>query len=213
MSKPLKLPPLNPKTLDNLDIEQRYKEFAPVYNSKIEEWGYQGYQIGAELLNKYVSQESSILDVGCGTGLVGKSLEGMGFNKVIGVDISEDMLKECGKTNAYTDLYKEDFSQPPTRFENNHFQAAICIGVLSLISELKVVPMLLEFIRVVGPMGYLIFTQNEALIKEFKYIAILKDLEDRGLVKPVLITEPQNWLPSRKGYENQRAVYFVYQVQ
>ena len=48
-----------------------------------------------------------ILDLGCGTGLVGQAFKSV-ENKFTGVDISQKMLDMAALKNAYTDLIKDD---------------------------------------------------------------------------------------------------------
>jgi predicted TPR repeat methyltransferase len=41
------------------------------------------------------------LDLGCGTGLVGKALWEAGFRNITGVDISESMMERARQSNYY----------------------------------------------------------------------------------------------------------------
>lgn len=45
-----------------------------------------------------------ILDVGAGTGLVGVALAGLGFKKIIGIDISPSMLNKAAAKDVYSSL-------------------------------------------------------------------------------------------------------------
>jgi len=40
-------------------------------------------------------EQTSILDLGCGTGLIGKYLFEMGFTEIHGIDASSGMLREA----------------------------------------------------------------------------------------------------------------------
>lgn len=48
-----------------------------------------------------VEQEARILDVGCGTGLLGKAMTKAGFAPMDGVDMSEEMLRQAEKKGVY----------------------------------------------------------------------------------------------------------------
>jgi len=50
--------------------------------------------------------EALVLDLGCGTGLVGQALIDNKFEKITGVDCSEGMLQEAEKKDVYTVLNK-----------------------------------------------------------------------------------------------------------
>ena len=92
------------------DIVRLYGEWADTYDSDIvENEGYVVYLRVAEIL---VQQQSLIngpvLDVACGTGVVGVSLKQGGIEVIDGIDISPQMLAEAGikKTNGGLPVYR-----------------------------------------------------------------------------------------------------------
>ena len=48
-------------------------------------------------------KDSKILDVGCGTGLMGKMLSTDGYNQIVGVDASEKFVEASVATGFYTE--------------------------------------------------------------------------------------------------------------
>jgi predicted TPR repeat methyltransferase len=46
-------------------------------------------------------EETNVLDIGCGTGVLGKRLTVLGFKHIDGLDASEGMLKLSKETGAY----------------------------------------------------------------------------------------------------------------
>ncbi len=52
-------------------------------------------------------KNSRVLDLGCGTGLLGKTIVDQ-FPDLVGVDISSNMIEETRKKDIYTDLYVDD---------------------------------------------------------------------------------------------------------
>jgi len=56
--------------------------------------------------------DSPLLDVGCGTGIVGVSLRSRGFSTVDGIDISPEMLHQAATKNTYRTLTEVDVTQP-----------------------------------------------------------------------------------------------------
>jgi len=53
-----------------------------------------------------------ILDVGCGTGLVGERLAYLGYTKMDGLDFSQEMLEAARTKNVYVALINADLTQP-----------------------------------------------------------------------------------------------------
>ncbi len=88
------------------DIVRLYGEWADTYDSDfVESEGYVVYLRVAELLVRQRSLiNGAVLDVGCGTGIVGVSLREGGIEVVDGIDISPQMLAEAGKKKT-----KDDF--------------------------------------------------------------------------------------------------------
>ena len=57
-----------------------------------------------EDFSKYVSKEDIILDVGCGYGRTLNQLYEEGYNNLIGIDFSENMIERGKKQYPYLDL-------------------------------------------------------------------------------------------------------------
>ena len=76
-----------------------------------------GYIYPEELAQRFFAcadpEDDPILDIGCGTGLVGLAFAGRG-KTVDGIDISTGMLAEAGRTGAYRDLIEADLTDPST---------------------------------------------------------------------------------------------------
>jgi len=89
------------------DSVRLYGEWADTYDSEfVESEGYVVYLRVAELLVRQRSLiNGAVLDVGCGTGIVGVSLREGGIEVIDGIDISPQMLAEAGKKKT-----KDDFS-------------------------------------------------------------------------------------------------------
>jgi ubiquinone/menaquinone biosynthesis C-methylase UbiE len=73
-------------------------------------------------------KNSNILELGCGTGRLLKLLKSNGFNKLYGIDISENMIKICRKslTNSIT-LLQHDF-RTRLPFESDFFDTVLFVG-------------------------------------------------------------------------------------
>lgn len=195
--------------VQKLDVIERYEKFAPVYNQSVTDWGYHCYQTAAELLHQQVAPEQPVLDAGCGTGLVGEALAGLGYQNISGIDISDDMLKQAKETGYYRTLQQQDLSQTPYALTEASFAGITCVGVFSLIADPTLV--LQEYCRLLQPGGWLVFTQQEPLYKKNGYAAILSKFEQTGALRCEQISEPVVYLPRREGYADRKVIYCVYQ--
>ncbi len=96
-------------------IEELFDVFASDFDSVLSELNYDSPNIIAQYLkecfNNKKNQNLSILDMGCGSGLCGKQLKKI-FKKsrLIGVDISSQMLMKAEEKNVYDELVKSDIT-------------------------------------------------------------------------------------------------------
>ena len=57
-------------------------------------------RLGMELLEKYITPQDTVLDVGCGSGILAITAALLGANKIIGCDIDEVAVKVAGENAA-----------------------------------------------------------------------------------------------------------------
>lgn len=65
----------------------------------------------AELYAARAEPGAAVLDVGAGTGLVGRALRALGVETVDGLDISPEMLVEAGRRGGYRRLIEADLTR------------------------------------------------------------------------------------------------------
>ena len=108
-----------------------YDEWADAYESDlIDEFGYTAHTIAADaLLERLTDQHASIVDYGCGTGLVGEHLHAAGCGAVDGVDYSPGMLDVCREKGSYRALIEADLTQA-LDIPDGAYDAMICVGVM-----------------------------------------------------------------------------------
>ncbi len=87
--------------------EQRalYDDWAKSYDDEVAENGYATPGRTAALLAGVLTpHDAPILDFGCGTGLSGAAMAGVGFAVIDGVDVSDGMLATARARGVYRDL-------------------------------------------------------------------------------------------------------------
>jgi predicted TPR repeat methyltransferase len=169
-----------------------YEDWAPSYERNLQQdYGYIAPRIAADAFAAYCTDtDTAVLDLGCGTGLVGVELSARGFNRFDGLDISPRMLDEARAKEIYGDLMIGDMTQP-IDLGGRKYGAAIgvgCFGGGHLGPEH--LPGLIGCVR---PGGLLVFYINGIPYEEDNYSAHFKSLEADGLWR-VLLTEESNYM-------------------
>ena len=112
------------------DAHETYQAWAPTYeNDLIDGYGYLAHVIGSDALSQACpDRTSTIIDMGCGTGLVGEALATRGFVHIDGADASNQMLAEAEKKQVYENLIGGDLTDEHT-LPQHHYDCAIAVGV------------------------------------------------------------------------------------
>lgn len=140
------------------DQERRsaYAAWANDYESDLARFGYLLPGVAAALAARHVAAgDGTILDAGCGTGLVGQFLSLIGFGSIVGIDLSEDMLAEARKKGIYEDLRTMRLGDP-LDFADDAFAAITCVGTLT--PGHAGPDAFEELLRVVRPGGRIVFS-------------------------------------------------------
>jgi len=107
-----------------------YDDWATDYDQNtVLDTGYCAPEIVASLIEKHVSnKDQAIVDLGCGTGLLGKILKPKGYTQLEGWDLSPGMLAEAAKLGAYTSLNEIDLTTD-LPFQAGSCQVMASVGV------------------------------------------------------------------------------------
>jgi predicted TPR repeat methyltransferase len=197
---------LNEGTSDPREVAERYDEWAHSYDDDLTAWSYRAPRVVAETVLTRHPAASSALDVGCGTGLVGRALRGGGFTgEILGLDISAASLERARESGAYSSLEVADLQQP-LDLEDDSVDAVVCVGVMTYLPDVENVWR--EFARVARPGGLVVVTQREDLWPARQCQAVVERLQNDGVWTPLDITGPAPYLP--EGYGGTPAVGCYY---
>lgn len=189
------------------DVAEYYDNWATDYNETLADWRYQAPGQVASMLQEKLSPQSSILDVGCGTGLCGKALQRAGFATVDGIDVSSRSLAIARLAGAYSALNAMDLQRLPLPIPDNHYDGLACVGVLTYLTDS--VGILREFNRVVRSGGVVALTQRSDLFVEREFKNLLEGLLNEGGITQLQISEPCPYLPDNKEFADQILVHYI----
>ncbi len=198
---------LHQGTSDAGEVADRYDQWAKGYDDDLASWSYQAPTVVAETVVSRHPEAGSVLDVGCGTGLVGRALRARGFTgRILGLDISQESLEIAQQCGAYDSVEQADLQQR-LPLADDSVDAVVCVGVMTYLPEVEAVWR--EFARVARPGGLVVATQREDLWETRECQAVIDRLQNESVWTPLEITGPAPYLP--EGYGGTPAVpcYYV----
>src|ERR1700730_10225498 len=87
-----------------------------------------------DVLKKNNPQDAWVLDVGCGNGVISRSLGAEGFN-VYGIDISEKTIEKARSLNLYPNVKFDVISAEQLVARGERYDAVICSEVLEHLED------------------------------------------------------------------------------
>ncbi|MFT5509377.1 MAG: putative TPR repeat methyltransferase [Hyphomicrobiaceae bacterium] len=176
------------------DSHDVYEDWAPTYEQNLQQdYGYIAPELAADVLSRYCPDKNiRILDLGCGTGLVGVELFKRGFNRFDGLDVSQGMLDVARSKQIYGDLIVADMTQL-IDLSGRSYDAAIAVGCFG---GGHLGPQhLAGIIKCVTAGGILLFYINGIPYDEDDYPKHFASLEAAGVCH-VLAQEHSNYMQS-----------------
>ena len=196
------------KTYEGLDLKdaKNDKRLTEVYRDWAKKYDYDNdHVLGTVSQPKSVNllttrlkdKNAEIIDVGCGTGLVGENLKAKDFIYFDGIDISEDML-EIAKSRGYRNLLLGSLNNRLPVLDNA-YDTAMCVGVFThghVSSE-----GFNELCRIVKPGGYVCFTINEGVFEKYGFKKMIEEFQsDKTWEVISLYKDDYMTLENVKGY-------------
>ena len=147
-------------------LKQVYREWASAYDyDNDHKLGTVSQPKSVKLLLSQVKDKAvKIIDIGCGTGLVGKHLKAQGFYNFDGLDISDEML-QIARQRGYQKLYSGSLNKK-LPIADNSYDCVMCIEDIrpSMPGRTK-------------PGGFLCFTINEGVFRKYEFEETIKEFE------------------------------------
>ena len=172
------------KNYENLDLKDAKNDnrLTEVYRDWAKKYDYDNDHVlgtvsqpkSVNLLSTRLKDKTAkIIDVGCGTGLVGEKLKAKDFIYFDGLDISKDMLS-IAKSRGYRSLFLGSLNKQLPVLDDA-YDAAMCIGVFThghVSSDGYN-----ELCRIVKPGGYVCFTINEGVFEEYGFKEMIEEFQ------------------------------------
>lgn len=160
------------------EARELYDDWAATYERENMVKGYRLPWMGAAMMARHLPMGTGpVLDAGCGTGLVGEALSVLGYDPVIGCDLSQGMLDHAASREVYSDLVTQDMTQ---RFgwPDGHFAGFICIGCFGPAHAPP--DSLREMVRVTRPGGVGVFSLVDTNLDGRGFGQVIRDLTEAG---------------------------------
>lgn len=151
------------------DNKKLYAKWAATYESDfVAKEGYKHPQVIAEIFHNNLPEVKKVIDIGTGTGLVGKYLKAHRPEIIIdGIDISPEMLAEAAKKEVYRNLFEQDLTLSVTNTDVP-YDALVTIGTFTH-GHLGI-EVLDNLIPLVKTDGYFVIAVNEAYFHEHNFL-------------------------------------------
>jgi predicted TPR repeat methyltransferase len=155
------------------NIADHYNELSSHYEEIYLRAGWHDPLKCAELAKQIAgdaAEQQVVLDMGCGTGLVGQYLKERGFKTVVGVDASHGMIEKAKSKEVYNELHELFLGKPDTFPENlrDRFDIITASGILaeghldnSLFDEM---------LLALKTGGYAIFATRTMYLTKYNYV-------------------------------------------
>ena len=159
---------------DSIDL---YRDWASTYDIDFaKKHGYQSPFLIAKYFEKYSCiEDTPILDVGAGTGLIGECMKLSSEQEIDAIDISPEMLETAKSKQCYSKIIEADLTRKLS-IENNYYGAIVSAGTFTYG---HIGPNAFdELVRITKPNGLFIITIHSKLFKKDKFDKKFLEMEN-----------------------------------
>ena len=192
---------------DNRELASSYDEWAEDYEDDMLNLGYAIPAVAAGFVGRHVPLGGTVLDAGAGTGMFGSILRVLGYDDLVGIDISERMLEKAGEKDAYHSLHSMVLGEP-LGFDGGSFSAAVSVGVFT--TNHAPAEAFGELVRVVESGGWVIFSIRDDVYRKEGFEEKQASLEKEGRWRRVTMSEAFQPFPA--GNTSHMIRLFVYKT-
>ncbi len=109
-----------------------YRDWAQTYDiTMMDGLRYRSPTLVAHMLGEHLAdRNAAVLDIGCGTGLAGQVLAGLGFTTIDGLDISPEMVQVAQDRGVYRHFLAADLNQA-LDIADAQYDGATCCGTFT----------------------------------------------------------------------------------
>ena len=182
-------------------VNSYYDDMADRYDDSLAAWLDRAPEDACELLTPHLAEGARVLDVGCGTGLMGRALMRRGAFHVDGIDISDASLRHAEAHGCYARLIRHDLQALPLPVRDDSYDAAAAVGVMSYIADAPA--LMRNLCRTVRPGGLITFTQRTDFWQDRDFARMIERLEGEGLWTRVTITHPLDYIPGHADFTDE----------
>jgi predicted TPR repeat methyltransferase len=173
---------------DVAEGQQLYREWAESYDATmLDGLGYTAPRLLVELFaHAAPARFGPILDLACGTGLVGAELAQRGFAPIDGVDLSRTMMDVAARLGIYRSLIEAELTAV-LPLEDGAYAAAICNGTFT--SGHVGASCIDEIVRVIAPGGLLACAVHHSVWENLGFADAFSQRTTSGSLRVVEIRE------------------------
>jgi predicted TPR repeat methyltransferase len=192
------------------ELEALYDAWAADYDQDLRDFGYTYPALVAGLVARHVRDLSvPVLDAGVGTGIIGEMLYALGYEQLVGIDLSDGMLAVAQSKGVYAELSNQTLGEP-LAFADGRFGAVVSAGVLTVGHAPP--DSLDELVRLTRPGGLVVFTLTTPVYEEGGFKDKLAALAAAGRWRRRELTRPWLALPKAPAEHSHTSRGYVYEV-
>ncbi len=192
---------------NNQELAEGYDEWSQEYEGDMISLGYATPAVAAGFMGRYVPPDGTILDAGVGTGILGDTLKVLGYEDLVGIDLSEGMLEKAREKGAYRELHRMVLGERLS-FDDDRFAATISVGVFT--TGHAPPESFDELVRVVRSGGWAIFSVRDDVYRDEGFQEKQESLEKEGKWRLAQMSDAFQPFPT--GETSHMNLVFAYQI-
>lgn len=202
--------PSVPHFKNSENVDQYYDQWAEAYDHDlIDRMGYIVPKCTVDVFKKHqLDNNSLILDIGAGTGIVGECLQSFDYTNIEALDFSKGSVAPALAKDIYQKYHIETLGKQ-LEIESDSYDAIIGVGVFG--PTHAPAHSFDELIRITKPQGLIVFTMREQeMLPEDDFAKMITKLEEDN--KWELVEESQQFKGFTRSNPDLYFRTFVYQV-